>query len=60
MCFFTKRSLQKLLPSGRRPNKRRELVSSVNDAMETALHGVADVIDLDMSIQGEYLWNFQK
>uniref|UniRef100_A0A915CFM3 Major facilitator superfamily (MFS) profile domain-containing protein n=1 Tax=Parascaris univalens TaxID=6257 RepID=A0A915CFM3_PARUN len=42
----------KLLPSGRRPNKRRELVSSVNDAMETALHGVADVIDLDMSIQG--------
>ncbi|VDM43047.1 unnamed protein product [Toxocara canis] len=42
----------KLLPSGRRPNKRRELVSSVNDALEAMLHEVADVIDLEPSIQG--------
>uniref|UniRef100_A0A0N5AFG1 SGNH_hydro domain-containing protein n=1 Tax=Syphacia muris TaxID=451379 RepID=A0A0N5AFG1_9BILA len=42
----------KLLPSGRRPNKRRNFVSAVNDAMESTLKGVAEVIDVEPSIQG--------
>ncbi|VDN18489.1 unnamed protein product [Gongylonema pulchrum] len=43
--------LMKLLPSGRRPSKRRELVNDVNESLEGALKGVADVIDVDPSIQ---------
>ncbi|VDK75722.1 unnamed protein product [Litomosoides sigmodontis] len=42
----------KLLPSGRRPNKRRELVNRVNENLEKVLKGVADVIDVEPSIQG--------
>ncbi|EFO21861.2 platelet-activating factor acetylhydrolase IB subunit beta [Loa loa] len=42
----------KLLPSGRRPNKRRELVSRINESLENVLKGVADVIDVEPSIQG--------
>lgn len=42
----------KLLPSGRRPNKRRELVNRINESLENVLKGVADVIDVEPSIQG--------
>uniref|UniRef100_A0A8R1XXA9 SGNH_hydro domain-containing protein n=1 Tax=Onchocerca volvulus TaxID=6282 RepID=A0A8R1XXA9_ONCVO len=42
----------KLLPSGRRPNKRRELVTRINENLEKVLKGMADVIDVEPSIQG--------
>ncbi|VDD89704.1 unnamed protein product [Enterobius vermicularis] len=42
----------KLLPTGRRPNKRRDFVSEVNDALETTVQDLAEVIDVEPSIQG--------
>ncbi|VDN57497.1 unnamed protein product [Dracunculus medinensis] len=42
----------KLLPSGRRPNKRRDFVNCVNDELEKILSGIAEVIDIEPSIQG--------
>ncbi|VDN05161.1 unnamed protein product [Thelazia callipaeda] len=42
----------KLLPSGKRPNKRRQLVARVNDSLEGVLKGLAEVIDVEPSIEG--------
>lgn len=50
--------LQKLLPSGRRPNKRRELVNEVNENLENVLKGMAEVIDVEPSIQSMFLLFF--
>ncbi|MFH4974751.1 hypothetical protein AB6A40_001460 [Gnathostoma spinigerum] len=42
----------KLLPTGREPNPRRDFVNAVNNKLEEYLKNLADVIDIDPSIQG--------